>query len=320
MTQQTSGYSASAGSAADPSTADVAREQAGQVGRTAGDAGQRVAGTAAQQAGQVGQEARRQARDLLGQAQGQLNDQARNGQQQAREGLHALARELREMADGGDRHGPASDLAAQAADKLGDLADWLGRREPGDLIDEVRALARRRPGAFLLGAAAAGVLAGRLTRGAVDAQRESSGPYTGGSYTGGPDTGHPPAPVWTPPAAGPATGYSAGAPLYTPPETPQPGPRTVAPERDYAPPGSTAPTPPEGLPIPPAQEPLSGPAHEPAAPAYRADAPVPSDVEDEAGRTLPPRTEATTVGEYVESLERDVPPYEDRRPDAGGPR
>ena len=173
MTQQTSGYSAAAGSPSDPSTADVAREQAGQVGRTAGDAGQRVAGTAAQQAGQVGQEARRQARDLLGQAQGQLNDQARNGQQQAREGLHSLARELREMADGGDRHGPASDLAAQAADKLGELADWLGRREPGDLINEVRALARRRPGAFLLGAAAAGVLAGRLTRGAVDAQRES---------------------------------------------------------------------------------------------------------------------------------------------------
>ena len=32
-------------------------------------------------------------------------------------------------------------------------------------------MARRRPGAFLLGAVAAGVVAGRLTRGAVDAAR-----------------------------------------------------------------------------------------------------------------------------------------------------
>src|SRR3954451_18134131 len=173
MTQQTSGYSASAGSYNDPSTRDVAREQAAEVGRTTGAAGQRVANTAAEQAGQVGQEARRQARDLLGQARGQVTEQARNGQQQATDGLRSLARELHEMADGGQQQGPASDLAKQAADKLGDLAEWLGRREPGDLVQEIRALARRRPGAFLLGAAAAGVLAGRLTRGAVAANRDT---------------------------------------------------------------------------------------------------------------------------------------------------
>ena len=200
MTQQTSGYSASAGSYEDNSTKDVAREQAGEVGRTTGAASQRVAGTAAEQAGQVGQEARRQARDLLGQARGQVTEQARNGQQQATDGLRSLAKELHEMADGGEQQGPASDLAKQAADKLGDLAEWLGRREPGDLVQEVRALARRRPGAFLLGAAAAGVLAGRLTRGAVDANRDtSSGDVARWDTTSTPASAvtYPPAPIGT---------------------------------------------------------------------------------------------------------------------------
>jgi len=80
--------------------------------------------------------------------------------------------------------GPATDLAHQAADKLGDAAQWLEGRDPGSLVEEVRNLARRKPGAFLLGAAAAGVLAGRLTRGAVQASRndsQSSGSYNGGS-------------------------------------------------------------------------------------------------------------------------------------------
>ena len=156
-----------------PSTKDVAREQAADVGRTTGEAGQRVAGTAVEQAGHVGQEARRQARDLLGQARGQVTEQARNGQQQATSGLHSLAQELHQMADGGDQQGPASELAKQAADKLNEFAEWLSQREPGDLIEEVRALARRRPGTFLLGAAAAGLLAGRLTRGAIEANRDT---------------------------------------------------------------------------------------------------------------------------------------------------
>jgi hypothetical protein len=220
----------------------VARERAAEVGRTTGEAGQRVAGTAVEQAGQVGQEARRQARDLLGQARGQVTEQARNGQQQATEGLRSLAQELHEMADGGDRQGPASDLAKQAADKLGELAEWLNRREPGDLIEEVRGLARRRPGAFLLGATAAGVLAGRLTRGAVDANRDTDdrnfgqvgtrfgstqqvgyAPSAPSGYPAGPPSSYPAGPSGYPTEAPPA--YSDfGEPS---PPTPPSGTRTV---------------------------------------------------------------------------------------------
>ena len=54
------------------------------------------------------------------------------------------------------------------------------------MLEEVKDFARRRPGTFLLGAAIAGVLAGRATRGGVAAARESSG--TSGTGTYAPDT------------------------------------------------------------------------------------------------------------------------------------
>jgi hypothetical protein len=88
----------------------------------------------------------------------------------------------------------ASDLTRQASDKARDLAGWLESREPGDLLEEVRDLARRKPGTFLLGAAAAGVLAGRLTRSAIDVKRDDSSGTAAenangngnGQYAGGP--------------------------------------------------------------------------------------------------------------------------------------
>jgi hypothetical protein len=60
--------------------------------------------------------------------------------------------------------GLATDLVRQVGEQTEDAARWLERRSPGDLVEDVRDLARRRPGAFLLGATAAGVLVGRLTR------------------------------------------------------------------------------------------------------------------------------------------------------------
>jgi hypothetical protein len=59
----------------------------------------------------------------------------------------------------------ATDLARQAADKARQAAGWLGDRDPGSLLDEVRSFARKKPGTYLALALGAGVLAGRLTRG-----------------------------------------------------------------------------------------------------------------------------------------------------------
>ncbi|WP_181779740.1 hypothetical protein [Pseudonocardia pini] len=230
----------------------VAQNEAATVGQTAADASRQVAGAAAEQAAQVGQEARSQAKDLLAQARRQATDQARSGQQKAGESLQALAFELHEMATAGERPGPVSDLAEQAAGRLESASRWLSEREPGDLVDEVRGLARRRPGAFLIGAAAAGLLVGRLTRGAIDANRDTNSPTAPGSTT-------------------------APAPATTPPPAPEPyaDPYGGAPPRTAHDPGRPAPTPP--------------------AAQWTDTGRVPSHA---------PRPGATTVGEYVEELER----------------
>jgi hypothetical protein len=159
------------------STKDVATEEAKNVGQTAAQAGSQVASTAADQAKQVAAETQRQAKDLLEQGRSQLKEQAVSQQQKAAQGLTSLAQELRGLADGSSSGapGPARDLLQQASGMVENFADRLQNREPAELLDEVRNFARRKPGLFLLGAAAAGVLAGRLTRGVQAAHSDSSG-------------------------------------------------------------------------------------------------------------------------------------------------
>jgi hypothetical protein len=279
MTQHIGGPPASAAGRDEP-PARVAREQVGA-------AGQRVADTASDQAAQLSREARVQARDLFGQARDQIGEQARATQKNATEGLRSLAGELHDMAGGGDRHGPASDLAEAAADRLGELADWLGRREPGELVEEVRRLARRRPGAFLFGAAAAGVLAGRLTRGTVDAKRD----------TGETDTGHG-YPTERATAAG--AGYVGSAPASFPAPVPPP---TAAPPPPV--PSSPAGTPPPVVQPPPGAGTIPHPdapgAWPPAPDApTRPDIPARPDLRDPA--PPPPPLGDRTVGEYVDEV------------------
>lgn len=152
----------------------AARAQAEAVGRSAAEADRDVAYTATEQAGRVTEETRRQVEGLLTQAREQVTDQVRGGQHKAGETLRSIASELRQMADGSETAGPASELAKEAAHRVGGIAGWLERHEPGDVLDEVRGLARRRPAAFLAGATLAGVVVGRLTRGRVDAGRADS--------------------------------------------------------------------------------------------------------------------------------------------------
>jgi hypothetical protein len=225
MSQDTGGYApatavgASTGQPSAQPTTQVARDEAGEVGRTAADAGRQAAGTAAEQAANVAQEAKAQVRDLVGEARGQVGHQARAGQEKATDGIRTLGRELREMADGGQQSGTASEIARQAADRADRLADWLSQREPGDLVDEVRTFARRRPGAFLLGAAVAGVVVGRLTRGAVDSARADSSPQRAYPPSGYPASGYPAAAPL--PYAGPAgPGGSLDAPGHPRPDAP----------------------------------------------------------------------------------------------------
>src|SRR5690349_1215837 len=153
------------------STTDVARDQAAAVGQSASEAGSRVTQTAADQAREVAAETARQARDLLGEAGGHARGQASQQQQKGAGQLHSMADELRNMADKGGQSGVATEAAQQAAERLHGAASWLEQREPADVLQAIRDFARRRPGMFLAGALAAGLAAGRLTRGMTDAAR-----------------------------------------------------------------------------------------------------------------------------------------------------
>jgi hypothetical protein len=167
-----------------PSTKDVAAGEAKNVGQTAAQAGSQVASTAADQAKEVAYETQRQAKDLLDQGRSQLKNQAVSQQQKAASGLSSIAQELRGLADGSSSGapGPARDLLQQGAGMVESFASRLQNREPAELLDEVRSFARRKPGLFLLGAAAAGVLAGRLTSGVKAAHSDSSSNGSAAGY------------------------------------------------------------------------------------------------------------------------------------------
>jgi F0F1-type ATP synthase membrane subunit b/b' len=269
MTQSTTGPTT--GQSTTQKAADAgrtARDEAGAVGRTAADAGREVAGTAQDQAKQVTQEARRQAADLLQEARQQANNQVRDGQRRAGEGIRALAGELHGMA-GGATQGPVSDLAAQAASRVEAVADWLDRREPGELVDELRQYARRSPGMFLLGAALTGALVGRLTRGAVEAQRPDVAAYLPGS-----------GPAPSGPSYATTPGYAANGPV----------PHVTGPRPGY----------PASPPVPPAPRPQAAP--------YPGPPPVPPGGALPPQPHAPqhaPRPGATSVGDYVEELARE---------------
>jgi len=181
-------------------TKAVAVDEAKNVGQTAAQAGSQVASTAADQAKQVAQETQRQAKDLLYQGRTQVKGQVVSQQQKAGQSLSSLAQELRALADGTSQGapGPARDLLQQASSSVENFASMLQNREPADLLDEVRSFARRKPGLFLLGAAAAGVLAGRLTSGVKAAHSSSSPSGTGSAGYGTTTTNYvDPAPAYS---------------------------------------------------------------------------------------------------------------------------
>jgi hypothetical protein len=208
---------------------------------TAAQAGGQVATTAADQAKEVAHETQRQAKDLLDQGRTQLKDQTVAQQQKAAQGLSALAQEMRSLADGtsSGAPGPARDLLEQASGMVESFADRLQNREPAQLLDDVRSFARRKPGMFLLGAAAAGVLAGRLTRGVQAAHSDSAG--SGAGHRAGQTNYVDPAPTYSDYTATGTDYPSTGAPL-TPATTPGTGAPLPPPPYGTVPPaGSVVP-------------------------------------------------------------------------------
>jgi hypothetical protein len=141
----------------------------GGVAARAGQATGQVATTTMEQVGEVAAEARHQVRDLASEARTQVRQQAGTQQRQLAGKLRSVGDELSTMADKGEGSGLATELTREVSGRVHNWAGWLETREPADVLDEIREFARRRPGLFLLGAALAGVAAGRLTRGIAEA-------------------------------------------------------------------------------------------------------------------------------------------------------
>ncbi|WP_435769742.1 hypothetical protein [Nocardioides sp. SYSU DS0651] len=184
--------------------AGVARDEGKHVGEVARDEAQNVAA-----------EAQQQAKNLVDDARSQIQEQSKSQLESLVSMLQGFGDDLEKMARGeGPGSGIAKDVVTQVSDRAKTFSSQIQGREPGELLDQARDFARRRPGTFLLGALAAGVVAGRLTRGAKEAHDSSSGTGATGTGATGQPGGYTSAQVGTPPTT--STLPSAGPGLTGP--------------------------------------------------------------------------------------------------------
>ncbi|MFI5707099.1 hypothetical protein [Kribbella sp. NPDC051620] len=237
------------------SVTDAARAEAGQLKETSADAVREVAQSVKEKTSDVASDAREQTRRLVGQTRDELAGQAGQQKDRAADSLRAVGDELRGMAEHG-QSGLGAQLARQGAGFANQAADFLQQHEPGELLDEVRRYARRKPGTFLLMAAAAGMVAGRMTR-ALSAGEPEASSRGGYGAQGHPDTGN---------------GYSTppSAPMSAPPVGQTTPPPPVPPTSTGVPPTTTAGPPmtsqmPPTSPVPPTPTPVA-PDPDPGAP------------------------------------------------------
>jgi hypothetical protein len=221
----TGAYTTGGSAGAEQSTV---KEVAAQGTQAAGQAASDVRDTAADQAQRVAAEARTQARNVAADVRDKLGEQARTQNDRLVGSIRETADHLDEMR--GDRSGtPAATVVSRVADGGRQLADYLDQHGPEGVLREVQDFARRRPGAFLATALAAGFVVGRLGKSVAKADPDagadtsvkpstdtfaSSYPQTGTGYEPAyvPDPG-----MTTPPAPGygtTGTGYTGAGTEY----------------------------------------------------------------------------------------------------------
>lgn len=160
-------------------TTDVARQEGRRMQGTAKDAASSVGDTATARGQQLKGQARQHARGVADDARRQLRGHAQEETQRAGTALGTAGDQLRALADGRvDEAGVLRDYIQTAADTVGHWADTVQDRGLDGLLDDLRSFGRRRPGLFLAGALAAGVVAGRFGRNA--AQELGDEPAGGG--------------------------------------------------------------------------------------------------------------------------------------------
>ncbi|MEV4348458.1 hypothetical protein AB0J83_28725 [Actinoplanes sp. NPDC049596] len=214
-------YSApSGGQSSGGGAKEKAKEVASQTGHAAGEAAADVKDTAKEQAGRVASEAKAQVSNLASDVKGRVNEQAHTQNQKLVGSIRDTADQLDQMrGDRGDT--PAAQVVTRIADGGRQFADYLDRNGPEGVLREVQDFARRRPGAFLATALAAGFVVGRLGKSVAKAEPSASSAPK-------PDSDSFVSSTQTDTTAEYATGYP------TTPTYPASGPVTTAPTGGYA--------------------------------------------------------------------------------------
>jgi hypothetical protein len=146
-------------------TADVARQQGEQLKGTARDAASNVGDTATAHGREIADQTRVHVRRMAEDARGTLRGRAQQETERAGSALSQAGSQLQALADGKiDDAGVFGDYLRQAADSVNRWADAVQDRGVDGLLDDLRSYGRRRPGMFLLGAVAAGVVVARFGR------------------------------------------------------------------------------------------------------------------------------------------------------------
>ncbi|MFG1603825.1 hypothetical protein [Actinoplanes sp. NPDC049265] len=208
-----------------PSAGDRAKQVAHEGTQSAAHAAGEVKETAQEQTQRVLHEAGTQARNLASDVRDRVGEQARSQNDKLVGTIRQTADQLDEMR--GDRaDGPAAAVVSRVAEGGRQVADYLDRHGPDGVLREVQDFARRRPGAFLATALAAGFVVGRLGKSVAKADGSAGTPKPASDAY----VSHEAPPVATPPTSygeGIATEYAAtgtGTPeVIVPPTTTRPG-------------------------------------------------------------------------------------------------
>lgn len=131
-----------------------------------GAAGQ-VGSTVREQAAHVTQETADQARNVVRDVRERVAAEAEDQAVRVSKQLGRIADELGEMAGAAPSSSMTAGAIRSAADTSRQAARFLDERGAQGLLDSARDYARRKPGTFLLGAAVAGFLVGRVAKSAT---------------------------------------------------------------------------------------------------------------------------------------------------------
>lgn len=213
----------------------AARDEGFEVAQHAKDAAGQVGSTVRDEAAHVTHETAAQARHVVRDVRERVVAEAEEQATRVSKQLGRIADELGDMAGNAPSGSMSAGAIRSAADTSRQAARFLDERGAQGLLDSARDYARRKPGTFLLGAAVAGFLVGRVAKSATggeQGQRQQSQRQQGGIV-----------PVASE-RADVTPAYSA--PDYSAPDYGAPLPTSTAPA---VPPTSTAPAvPPTGVP------------------------------------------------------------------------